>query len=105
MQGRGRLGNGAGDVQEVRLLNRVIRWTPQGLLYEADPRHAEQLARDLERFGEETVRSPLTRPGLRRGAEAVEAATLWGKTPRISTGRWRPGPTTSAWIARTLRSR
>ena len=27
----GRLGNGPGDVQELRLLNRVVRWTPQGL--------------------------------------------------------------------------
>ena len=26
----GRLGNGPGDVQELRLLNRVIRWTPPG---------------------------------------------------------------------------
>eukprot|EP00975_Prorocentrum_lima_P044736 9371200-Prorocentrum_lima.AAC.1 len=43
----GRLGGGAGDLKEVRLLNRVIRWTPGGYLYEADPRHAEQLARDV----------------------------------------------------------
>ena len=60
----GRLGSGAGDVQEVRLLNRVIRWTPKGILYEADPRHAEQLAKDLEKFGEKSVRVPLTSAGL-----------------------------------------
>eukprot|EP00969_Alexandrium_andersonii_P182542 8065545-Alexandrium_andersonii.AAC.1 len=43
----GRLGGDSGDLKEVRLLNRIIRWTPSGLRYEADPRHAEQLVRDL----------------------------------------------------------
>eukprot|EP00969_Alexandrium_andersonii_P233792 10323213-Alexandrium_andersonii.AAC.1 len=43
----GRLGGGPSDLQEVKLLNRIIRWTPGGLLYEADPRHAEQLLRDM----------------------------------------------------------
>eukprot|EP00969_Alexandrium_andersonii_P066677 2939856-Alexandrium_andersonii.AAC.1 len=45
----GRLGGGASDLQKVKLLNRIIRWTPEGLLYEADPRHAEQLLRDLRK--------------------------------------------------------
>ena len=72
------MGGGPNDVRELRLLNRIIRWTPQGLLYEADPRHAEQLIRDLEQFGEKSVRSTLSSPGLRRDAESVEAATPLG---------------------------
>eukprot|EP00975_Prorocentrum_lima_P067656 12916149-Prorocentrum_lima.AAC.1 len=43
----GRLGGGATDLKEARLLNRVIRWSPAGYRYEADPRHAEQLLRDV----------------------------------------------------------
>eukprot|EP00969_Alexandrium_andersonii_P120209 5314678-Alexandrium_andersonii.AAC.1 len=43
----GRLGGGAEDLQEVKLLSRIVRWTPEGRLREADPRHAEQLLRDL----------------------------------------------------------
>eukprot|EP00969_Alexandrium_andersonii_P124416 5498224-Alexandrium_andersonii.AAC.1 len=43
----GRLGGDAGDLTEVRLLNRIIRWAPSGVKYEAGPRHAEQLVRDL----------------------------------------------------------
>eukprot|EP00969_Alexandrium_andersonii_P068583 3025925-Alexandrium_andersonii.AAC.1 len=43
----GRLGGGPSDLQEVKLLSRVARWAPDGLLYEADPRRAEQLLRDL----------------------------------------------------------
>ena len=72
----GRLGGDAADLREVRLLNRVIRWGPQGISYEADPRHTEQLVRDLELLGEPSVRSPLTSPGLKRTPESVASATL-----------------------------
>ena len=44
---RGRLGMDAKDTKEIRLLNRIIRITDQGLLYEADPRHAELLAKSM----------------------------------------------------------
>ncbi len=37
----GRLGSHASELKELRVLNRVIRWTREGLKYEADPRHAE----------------------------------------------------------------
>jgi hypothetical protein len=43
----GRLGGGAGEMRELRILNRVVRWTTDGLRYEADPRHAEILVRGL----------------------------------------------------------
>jgi hypothetical protein len=43
----GRLGGGQGELKELRVLNRVIRWTPAGLKYEADPRHAEILVRGV----------------------------------------------------------
>eukprot|EP00969_Alexandrium_andersonii_P150215 6642477-Alexandrium_andersonii.AAC.1 len=43
----GHLGGGSSDLQGAKLLSRVVRWTPDGHLYEADPRHAEQLLRDL----------------------------------------------------------
>jgi len=43
----GRLGGGAGEVRELRILNRVVRWADDGLRYEADPRHAEIVARGL----------------------------------------------------------
>ncbi len=43
----GRLGGGQGELKELRVLNRVIRWTPAGLTYEADPRHVEILVRGV----------------------------------------------------------
>eukprot|EP00969_Alexandrium_andersonii_P183117 8091220-Alexandrium_andersonii.AAC.1 len=69
----GRLGGGAKDLQEVKLLSRIIRWAPEGILYEADPRHAEQLLRDLLKSASADVRE-ISFPGYRRGAEAEEAA-------------------------------
>ena len=43
----GRLGPGADDLNEATVLNRVVRWTPQGLEYEADPRQGEKLLEEL----------------------------------------------------------
>ena len=43
----GTLSGDAGDVQEIRVLNRVLRWTAWGIAYEADPQHAELLNQAL----------------------------------------------------------
>ena len=43
----GTLGSDSGDVQEIRILNRVLRWTEEGIAYEADPRHADILVQAL----------------------------------------------------------
>jgi hypothetical protein len=43
----GRLGGGQGELRELRVLNRVIRWTAAGLKYEADPRHVEIIVRGV----------------------------------------------------------
>ena len=32
---------GPDEEQEIRVLNKIIRWTPEGIELEADPRHAE----------------------------------------------------------------
>ena len=42
---KGRLGLGANDCKEMRVLNRIVRIADNGILYEADPRHAEMLIR------------------------------------------------------------
>ena len=36
-----RLGSGKDDDKEARVLNRIVSWTPSGIVYEADPRHGE----------------------------------------------------------------
>ena len=48
-------------MHEARVLNRVICWQAEGLTYEADPRHAEIVIRDLGLDGSKPVNTPGTR--------------------------------------------
>ena len=70
----GRLGGDPQDIKEISILNRIIRWTSAGLEYEADPRHAELLARD---YGEGTsVTTPGTKEIIKtKGEEEEEELT------------------------------
>ena len=74
---KGIMGSGDQDLKETRVLNRVIRWGPKGVYYEADPRQAEQLIKDL---GVE-YEKPASTPGNKKsemhyGAQEGEAETL-----------------------------
>ena len=60
---RGSLGEEAHDMKEIQLLNRIIPITPVGLMYEADPRHAELLAKAIN-LG--TCKHVAT-PGVKKG--------------------------------------
>ena len=44
---KGRLRRGKDDLKEMRMLNRIVKITDDGLRYEADPRHAELVAKSL----------------------------------------------------------
>ena len=44
---RGRLGENCDGTQQIRILNRILTLTKEGLLYEADPRHAELIITSL----------------------------------------------------------
>ena len=48
----GRLEPGPSDDKEATVLNRVIRWTEQGVEYEANPRQVERLLDGIELSGE-----------------------------------------------------
>ena len=63
-----RLGPGAQDAKEAVVLNRVIRWSEQGLEMEADPRQAEKLIAECGLAGVNTVATP----GVRQSFEQVE---------------------------------
>ena len=63
----GRLGPGASDDKEASCLNRIIRWCPDGLEYEADPRQIEKLIEELELEG---ANSCVT-PGLKQLPEQI----------------------------------
>ena len=46
------------EVQEKRFLNRIITWSDKGIIWEADPRHAELLIEQLGFQGAKEVCSP-----------------------------------------------
>ena len=55
------LGPEEDEVEEVTILGRVVRWTDQGLEYEADPRHAEIIVNELSLKGANGVGTPGTK--------------------------------------------
>jgi len=59
-----RLGPGKGDDKETRVLNRVVRWTEQGLEYEADPRQAEKIIQELGLEDCKAVATPAVRQSM-----------------------------------------
>ena len=46
------------EIQETRVLNRTIRWTPRGWEYEADQRHAELIVRGMGMENAKSVKTP-----------------------------------------------
>ena len=67
----GRLGPGPKDDREATVLNRVVRWTEQGLEYEADPRQVEKL---LESLDLEDAR-PAATPGVKSLPDQISRFT------------------------------
>ena len=86
----GRLGPGPTDDKEARVLNRIIRWTDNGLEYEADPRQAEKLFEEMELCGEGVKGSSHRAPSLCH----VKTKTGWScRKPNIlASGRSPPEP-------------
>ena len=55
---RGILGPEVSDDKSIRILNRCVEWRKGCIAYEADPRHAELVVRDLELTGGNSVVTP-----------------------------------------------
>ena len=75
----GRLGPDSTDLQEMRILNRVARWTPGGVEFEADPRHAEILIRDFGKQG-----ADVSIPGVRACTEGGRARFEEGSDDQLA---------------------
>ena len=84
----GRLGPGPKDDKETIVLGRVIRWTDQGIEYEAHPRQAEQLISELQLEGD-AVKSVVT-PGIKVLNHQVQSETA---LPESEHTRFRGEPT------------
>ena len=72
---RGILGPESHNLKEIRLLNRIIAWEPDGIRYEADPRHSEILVSEFELNNAKGVDTPGTVENkLIEGQEDLESA-------------------------------
>ena len=58
---RGVLGPEPGDCKSIRILNRCLEWTSEGIVYEADPKHVEITCSQL---GLDKASYPITTPGV-----------------------------------------
>jgi hypothetical protein len=69
-----RLGPSEEDAKEGLILNRVIRWTPDGVELEADPRQCERLVEECGLTGASTVATPGVKPSTEQvlGDETLE---------------------------------
>ena len=52
------LGPDSGQVSEIRLLNRVLRWQTDGVAWEPDQRHVEMIVQQLGLEGSKSVCTP-----------------------------------------------
>ncbi len=43
----GIVGSGPGDMKEIRILNRLVRWTKDGIEHEADDKHVTTVVKGL----------------------------------------------------------
>ena len=60
---RGRIGPDIGDDKSIRILNRIVTWTTEGIRYEADQRHGEIIMKQL---GLESGAKAVTTPGVKQ---------------------------------------
>jgi hypothetical protein len=114
-----RLGPGANDEKEARSLNRVIRWCPDRIEYEADPRQAERLIEECGLVGSKPVATPGVRASFKdleedvdlpqklhtafRGASAranyLAADRIDCQLGSKEVCRWMAKPTQQSWTA------
>ncbi len=59
---RGRIGAQQTDLKAIRILNRILKWTKEGIVYEADQRHAEIIK---EQMGMKDESEGVNTPGVK----------------------------------------
>jgi hypothetical protein len=114
-----RLGPGGDDAKEASILNRIVRYTAEGVMYEADPRQAERLIQECGLEGAKSVATPGLKetsaqlaeekdlePGLHTAYRSSAARANYLAADRIDCQyaskeicRWMSAPKTTSWAA------
>ena len=96
-----RLGPGDGDAKEATVLNRVVRWTKEGLEYEADPRQIERFISECGLDGSKSV----TTPGVKASFTELEEDVVLPSQLHTAFRGAAAGATTWLLTASTVNSR
>jgi len=80
---KGRMGPREEDMKSVRILNRIITWTDQGIEYESDQRHAEIIVKQMGLLA--NAKGVMT-PGIRRKKEEIDETELGQRESSIYRG-------------------
>ena len=66
----------------MRILNRIVTLTPEGLIYESDPRHVELMVRNLGLDGPKDVATPGVKlPDISDEAPKDDGIDPWDDEP------------------------
>ena len=66
------MGPEEGQKKEVKILSRIIRWTNEGLEYEADQRHADLLVKEMKVTESKEVTTPIVSQNIEKEEEDLE---------------------------------
>jgi hypothetical protein len=114
-----RLGPAEDDAKEGLILNRVVRWLPDGVEYEADPRQAEKIISECGMEGSNSVATPGVKVTGAQLAEDKPLDTKFHTAYRATSARanylaadrvdcqyaskevcrWMSSPTETSWAA------
>ena len=87
-----------GSSESINTLNRRLRWSRRGIVYQHDPRHVDVLVKDLGLEHGNSVQTPVTHDATeKRGARVVESSSA-------STGHRLHDVCSSVKIEQTERS-
>ena len=73
MQAQGRMGPGKDDLKEIRILNRIVTWTEEGVEHEGDQRHVEIACKE---YGLKTGSKAALLPGSKEKPSDKEEVQL-----------------------------
>ena len=78
---RGRIGENT-ELKTMKILNRIVTLTPEGLIYESDPRHAELMVRNLGLGDSKGVGTPgVKHPDISDEAPKDNGTDPWDDEP------------------------
>ena len=83
---------------QTRILNRIITWSERGIEYEADPRHAEAIVRDLGLQGAKSVATPVEGTAVARENDEENLSVSGHKLFRALTAK-------ALYLSAAMRSR